>query len=274
MPVVDMEAVKEKSKIVEMEAKEQAVAQRQVNAAPVTASTQTTGPTPSSKIRVDFYQSSTSVTITLMAKGVPKDKATVEILEDSLSISFPLHTGSDYHYSLDPLYAKIDVQESSYKIMSTKVEFVLKKATPGAKWPRLEGDAPASIDAASDTAKPTDDAMKRAILSPQPVNTGPSYPTSSKKGPKNWDKLAADLSSKPKNPEAEDNYIEDDDEADPVNGFFKKLYKDADPDTRRAMIKSYQESNGTALSTNWKEVGAKKMETSPPDGMVAKKWDE
>jgi suppressor of G2 allele of SKP1 len=40
------------------------------------------------------------------------------------------------------------------------------------------------------------------------------------------------------------------------------------------MIKSYQESNGTALSTNWSEVGKKRVEISPPEGMVAKKWGE
>ena len=74
--------------------------------------------------------------------------------------------------------------------------------------------------------------------------------------------------------EADADEFDYDDEGDPVNGFFKKLYKDADPDTRRAMMKSYQESNGTALSTNWAEVGKGKVETSPPDGMEAKKWGE
>ena len=65
---------------------------------------------------------------------------------------------------------------------------------------------------------------------------------------------------------------EDDDGNDPVDGFFKKLYAGADADTRRAMMKSYQESNGTALSTNWDEVGKGKVETSPPEGMEAKNW--
>ena len=113
----------------------------------------------------------------------------------------------------------------------------------------------------------------------------PSYPTSSKTGPKNWDKLADDL-TKPKKekkgadgdgdgePEEDVDDFDYDDEGDPVNSFFKKLYKDADPDTRRAMMKSYQESNGTALSTNWAEVGKGKVETSPPEGMVAKRWGE
>lgn len=39
-----------------------------------------------------------------------------------------------------------------------------------------------------------------------------------------------------------------------VNELFQKLYADATDDQRRAMIKSYQLSNGTSLSTNWEEV--------------------
>lgn len=34
-----------------------------------------------------------------------------------------------------------------------------------------------------------------------------------------------------------------------------------------------QESNGTVLSTNWKEIGAKKIECTPPEGLEAKKYD-
>jgi suppressor of G2 allele of SKP1 len=38
------------------------------------------------------------------------------------------------------------------------------------------------------------------------------------------------------------------------------------------MMKSFSESNGTALSTNWEEVKKAKVETNPPDGLEAKKW--
>jgi suppressor of G2 allele of SKP1 len=100
----------------------------------------------------------------------------------------------------------------------------------------------------------------------------PAYPTSSKTGVKDWDKVARDLAEKKKDKkgkdkeegEEADELDYDSDEGDPVNAFFKKLYKDADEDTRRAMMKSYIESNGTALSTNWAEVGKGKVETSPP----------
>ncbi len=185
---------------------------------------------------------------------------------------------------------------------------ILKKSTSGQKWPALESKEPIIPSSSSSTAKSNpSDAIKRAVLnassSPASNTAGPAYPTSSRKGPKDWDKLAADLTKKKKpkskdhnhttdlndqtdgqdetsagkDEEEEEEVEEDDDDdvegSDPVNGFFKKLYANADPDTRRAMMKSYQESNGTALSTNWKEVGKGKVETSPPEGMVAMKWN-
>uniref|UniRef100_A0A182WLL4 SGS domain-containing protein n=1 Tax=Anopheles minimus TaxID=112268 RepID=A0A182WLL4_9DIPT len=60
---------------------------------------------------------------------------------------------------------------------------------------------------------------------------------------------------------------------DDVNALFKKIFADANEDTRKAMMKSYYESGGTVLSTNWAEVGAKPVQVRPPDGCEFKKWD-
>ncbi len=233
--------------------------------------------TPPSKIRHEWYQTNDTVIVTLFCKGIPKDKATVEIKQGSLDVSFPLPTGSDFNLSLDPLFASIDPPASSYKIMSTKAEFTLMKSTPGHKWANIEGAQPISTE---ETSADGDDTLKRAVLSDKSNNAGPAYPTSSKSGPKNWDKVVNDLSEKPKKDanEGEEGASEDagieDEEGDPTTNFFKMLYKGADPDTQKAMMKSYQESNGTALSTNWADVSKGKVETSPPDGMEAKKWDQ
>lgn len=51
---------------------------------------------------------------------------------------------------------------------------------------------------------------------------------------------------------------------------MRQLYQNADENTRKAMNKSYQTSNGTVLSTNWDEVERKDYEKKdrpePPKG--------
>lgn len=49
-----------------------------------------------------------------------------------------------------------------------------------------------------------------------------------------------------------------------INALFQKIYSDSSEDTRRAMMKSFIESKGTVLSTNWEEVGEKVIEPIPP----------
>lgn len=86
---------------------------------------------------------------------------------------------------------------------------------------------------------------------------GPAYPTSSRSGPKDWDKIGEEG---------------DEEEEAGVNDFFKKLYSGATPEQQRAMMKSFTESNGTSLSTDWDDVSKRTVETVPPEGVEAKKW--
>ena len=67
---------------------------------------------------------------------------------------------------------------------------------------------------------------------------------------KNWDKIV-------EQEEIESIKQKDYGGTDPTMHFFKEIYKNADADTQRAMMKSYLESDGKALSTNWKEVAEK-----------------
>lgn len=153
--------------------------------------------------------------------------------------------------------------------MSTKIEITLQKQTPGQKWGALEGSS-------TNTTKLAD---RSAISDISTSASGPAYPTSSRHGVKDWDKVASSLMEKKSKDKGKDKDKKDDDDGnesdgaesvdselggDAVDGFFKKLYANADPDTRRAMVKSYVESQGTSLSTNWQEVSKGKMEAHPP----------
>jgi suppressor of G2 allele of SKP1 len=106
-------------------------------------------------------------------------------------------------------------------------------------------------------------AEKAAAVTHKENMAAPAYPTSSKTGPKNWDTLDIDENDDEKG-DAQDS---------DVNAFFQRIYKDADPDTKRAMMKSFIESNGTSLSTSWADAGSKTFKTVPPDGVEAKKWE-
>ncbi|KAM3417279.1 hypothetical protein BST61_g5535 [Cercospora zeina] len=228
--------------------------------------------TPADKIRYDWYQNTENIYFTVMAKNVPKDQCVVHFEERSFSVSFPTASNSSYDLHFEPLFAPIDPNRSITRVLASKVEIILIKAQPGVKWRQLESDDPKDAPKANSVAggdQKADDAVKRAVLT-EPAK-GPAYPTSSKKGPKDWDKVAKEAMPKSdKHGAAEDD--DDYEGGDAANHFFKKLFKGASPEAQRAMMKSYTESNGTALSTNWEEVSKGLVETTPPDGMEAKPW--
>ncbi|KAI8963088.1 SGS-domain-containing protein [Daldinia sp. FL1419] len=158
-----------------------------------------------------------------------------------------------YHALLKKLAPGLDEHEASSEIPD---------AAPGAA--SSSTNAKDATQLKSNLAQTSDSALESTPTSSKADSTKPAqaYPTSSKKGAVNWDKIGDD--------DGDDESKEDAD----VNSFFQKLYKDADDDTKRAMMKSYVESNGTSLSTNWAEAKSKTYKTQPPDGAQAKKWDE
>ncbi|KQK08808.1 protein SGT1 homolog [Brachypodium distachyon] len=199
------------------------------------------------KYRHDFYNSTTEVVLTIFAKGVPADTVVVDFGEQMLSVSIELPGEEPYHFQ-PRLFAKIIPEKCKYFVLSTKVEIRLAKAEP-LTWTSLDY-----------SGKPK---VPQKINLPAESAHRPSYPSSKPK--KDWDKLEAEVKKQEKDEKL------DGDAA--LNKFFREIYSDADEDMRRAMMKSFVESNGTVLSTNWKDVGTKKVEGSPPDGMELKKWE-
>ncbi|KAI9007473.1 calcium-activated chloride channel-domain-containing protein [Phycomyces nitens] len=190
------------------------------------------------RVRHEWFQSEKFVTVEVFIKGVKPGAVNLEFHEKAISLTIRLPSGSDYNLELDPLAHDIDPSQSSFKILSTKIEIKLKKALEGIMWGTLEGEDlnTSSMAVASQTTK---------------------------KG-KDWGKLAKEIEKEQEKPEGEK----------ALNAMFQQIYSNADDDTKRAMMKSFVESNGTCLSTNWSEVGAKAVETKPPEGMIAKKYGE
>jgi len=193
-------------------------------------------PVPKPKVRLDSYQTESDFVVSVMAKNLKKEEVSVEFGVENFRVKAKLPDGSDYENEVH-CARKINPDNCTFKVMSTKVEIRLRKLEGGI-WPALEAEKSVAKD------------------------FKPCYPSSSTKR-HDWDKVEKEIKKQEEEEPEED-----------VNSLFAKIYNSGDENTRRAMMKSMQESNGTVLSTNWEEVGKKQVEVSPPDGMEYKKWDD
>jgi suppressor of G2 allele of SKP1 len=85
---------------------------------------------------------------------------------------------------------------------------------------------------------------------------------------KNWDKIDKEI---------EGEILKHGEEygEDQSMNFFKQIFAQGDEEKRRAMMKSFQTSGGTVLSTDWNDVAKKDYEgrdrPSPPKGQEWKR---
>ena len=205
------------------------------------------------RFRTDWYQTSKTLVLSLFTNHLPesKDDVTAEVShknKKSLEVSYKIRgSSSEFQYSV-VLSHEVDPEGIDVRVFTKKTEITLKKIE-NIQWKTLESQESRNLEA---------DLFHSSNLGEKLDKNSLNYPSSSTKNI-DWSKIELDQD-------------EDDEKSASADAFFQKIYANADPDTQRAMMKSFVESNGTALNTNWDDVSKKPVEPSPPEGMDLKKW--
>ncbi|XP_066594966.1 protein SGT1 homolog [Prorops nasuta] len=199
------------------------------------------------RVRHEWYQTETHVVLTILAKDT--NDVVINLKENVLSVSAKLPNGHNYNLQLNLAHS---VGEFYYKIMPSKIEVKLTKKD-GIQWTALEGNPV------------TQQVLKNIPQDLSVIDQSPKYPSSSKKS-RDWNEVEKEI----KKQEA-DEKLEGD---AALNALFQQIYGSGSDEVRRAMNKSFQESGGTVLSTNWSEVGKDKVPVKTPDGVEWKQWSK
>ncbi|KAI9372489.1 chord-domain-containing protein [Aspergillus egyptiacus] len=86
-------------------------------------------------VRNDFYQTASSVNVSLYLKKIDKEKAKVEFSATGIELDLPTTDNKRYKDSYE-LFAPIDPAKSSFRVLGTKLELTLVKGD-GTSWPVL-----------------------------------------------------------------------------------------------------------------------------------------
>ncbi|KAF2904468.1 hypothetical protein ILUMI_01708 [Ignelater luminosus] len=203
---------------------------------------------PQVTVKYDWYQTEANVVITILAKNVVKDKTRIAFDPQTVSVQLTLPDDNEHVRKLNLAHI-VDPAQCSYVVSAAKVEVKLKKVD-GIRWASLESTG--------------EETLKQIPQGATSVTSGPpSYPTS--KPGRDWSAIEREIREQ----EAKEKPVGE----EALNKLFQDIYGKGDDNVKKAMNKSYMESGGTVLSTNWTEIAKERVEVKPPDGMEFKKWD-
>jgi len=185
----------------------------------------------SRKFDYTWYQTPTKVGIEIPYSVEDKYNLTVKFDDDKLLVDFPLpKEQGQYHLELT-LFKRINRVKSTHFLRLHSLEIVMEKKTQET-WSFLRRDGLGIPEG-----------EHQAQL---------SYPSSSKRK-NNWDEISKEISN-----DMVEHY--EDYGMDAGTALFQQIFANGDEEKRRAMMKSFQTSNGTCLSTDWADVKNKDYE--------------
>ena len=197
------------------------------------------------KIIYNWIQTGTNITVDITSNH---NLNAYDIKLNKKSIEFIDKKEGTVKYTIN-LTNGILVEKSSYKINSSmKCKLELHKEVENFNWVNLE-------------VNKNDDSLNN----PKDKVVHGYYPSSSKVK-KDWSQLDKEIDEQEKEDASKDGN-------EGMWRLFRDIYAKGNEETRRAMIKSFQTSGGTVLSTNWDEVKDKDYEGKDrPEAPKGQEW--
>ena len=193
-------------------------------------------------VRVPAYAwSQNESSVTLRVNLGDPDSVAVSVTGTNVRVCVPGHLVLSYTLTAPVVHERHTLAPGR----NGAIVITLHKAKRGPLWPVIEAQPPTAASAAAAAPPPSD------------------YGGSSKKAA-DWSSLVDEVE------EEEKEALRSAGGDASLQALFQQIYAQADDDTRRAMTKSYVESGGTCLSTDWQDIGKHNVEVTPPDGMEAR----